>query len=222
MGQDNCRAVRVPMLVYITENTNDVHMSIRTGHTAKEEGGLSLWIPRCVCIPHLETLGTRLEDEKKACQRGQWDALGNVLLGSTRMLLWDAPHLSIVGDHENHLMEAIFPYCCGLFQQDYLPWYTVYIHILKKKKKLQEWFKENNNVFVMVTWPSNSPDVYLIKPLWDVLDNHSDPWRPQIPKSTLMGLVSPYLNVSGIFWQQMGTNLFFFYLRVLFLCLPLL
>lgn len=31
----------------------------------------------CVCITHLETLDTSLEDEKKACEGGQWDTLGN-------------------------------------------------------------------------------------------------------------------------------------------------
>lgn len=64
---------------------------------------------------------TSLTQKHLACQRGQWDALGIVLLGSTRMLLWDVPHLSTVGDHVHPLMEAIFLYCC--VQQDYLPWY---------------------------------------------------------------------------------------------------
>lgn len=72
------------------------------------------------------------------------------------------------------------------FQQDYLPWYK------EGGGMVKEWFKDNNNnAFVVLTWPSNSPYLYLIKPLWDVLDNQSDPWRPQIPKPTLMGLATP-------------------------------
>lgn len=72
-----------------------------------------------------------------------------------------------------------------------------------------------------LTSPSNSPDVYLIQPLLDVQDNQSDSWRPQFPKPTLMGLASPHRDVQEYFGSQLRPN-FFFYLRVLFLCLTLL
>lgn len=88
------------------------------------------------------------------------------------------------------------------------------ITLILKKTKVQEWFKEKNNACVRLTWLSNPPYLCLIKPLWDVLDYLSGGPRFQ-------SLASPYLDVSGVFWQQMASQRLFD-LRVLFLCLPLL
>lgn len=82
-------------------------------------------------------------------------------------------------------------------------------HLSVVKEIVQEWFKENNCAFVVLTSPSNSPDVYLIQPLLDVQDNQSDPWRPQFPKPTLMGLASPHRDVQEYFGSQLRPNLFF-------------
>ncbi|KAK3531714.1 hypothetical protein QTP70_025948, partial [Hemibagrus guttatus] len=39
-----------------------------------------------------------------------------------------------------------------------------------KAKMVQEWFDEHNNMFEVLTWPPNSPDLSPIERLWDVLD----------------------------------------------------
>ncbi|KAK3512777.1 hypothetical protein QTP70_025307 [Hemibagrus guttatus] len=39
-----------------------------------------------------------------------------------------------------------------------------------KAKMVQEWFDEHNNEFEVLTWSPNSPDLYPIEHLWDMLD----------------------------------------------------
>lgn len=39
-------------------------------------------------------------------------------------------------------------------------------------RKIQRIFEEHEKEFMVLTWPSNVPDLRLIKHLWDVLDKH--------------------------------------------------
>ena len=104
--------------------------------------------------------GTRMHYEKKACQRRQCDALGNVLLGNLGCChpcgcYFDTYHLP------KHccrpFMGTVFHDGCGLFQHDNA--------LCHKAKMVQEWFGEHNNNFEALTWLSNSPDLSPIEPL---------------------------------------------------------
>lgn len=83
-------------------------------------------------------------------------------------------------------------------------------HLSVVKEIVQKWFKKNNSAFVVLTSPSNSPDVYLIQPLLDVQENQSDPWRPQFPKPTLMGLASPHHMFRNILAANCDQTFFLF------------
>ena len=71
-----------------------------------------------------------------------------------------ATYLNIVADHIHPLTATVFP-GSGLFQQDRVPWLTA--------KMVQEWFKEHDKEFRVLTWPANSPDLNPNKHLWGMI-----------------------------------------------------
>ena len=91
-----------------------------------------------------------------------WEPLGPAIL--VDVFLTCPTYLSIVADHEQPFMEAVFPDGCGLLQQDNVPCH--------KAKMVQERFEEHNNAFEVLTWPSNSQDLNTIE--------HGDTWRPHL------------------------------------------
>ena len=95
-------------------------------------------------------------------------------------------------------MAMVFPDGSGLFQEDNAPCHTAHI--------VREWFEEHDEVFTVLHWPPNSPDLNPIEHLWDVLDRQVRSTAPpprnlqdlkdlllmfwcQIPQDTFRGLV---------------------------------
>ncbi|XP_053084513.1 endoplasmic reticulum protein SC65 isoform X3 [Pangasianodon hypophthalmus] len=153
--------------------------------------------------------GTRTHYGKKTSWQRQCDALGNVLLGNLESwhscgCYFDTDHLpKHCLDQVHSFMATVFPNGNCLFQQDNVPSHTA--------KIVQEWFEEHDKEFKVLTWPPNSPDLNLIKHLWDV---HGGPTSKlqdlnflllsswcQIPEHTFRCLVESILQ-----WDSFGST----------------
>ncbi|KAL0181699.1 hypothetical protein M9458_024105, partial [Cirrhinus mrigala] len=149
---------------------------------------------------------------KKASQRRQCDALGNIqlgILGSCHpcgCYFDTTTYLSIVADYAQPFMKTGFPHGCAF---------------LHKAKMVQEWFEEHNEIEVLI-WPKISLDLNPIEHLWDVLNKQvrsmealprnlqdvNDLLRTswcQIPQHTFRGLVHALMG-QGYFGSKRGTN----------------
>ncbi|GBN24958.1 hypothetical protein AVEN_210173-1 [Araneus ventricosus] len=73
-------------------------------------------------------------------------------------------YLSIVADQENPYMATVYPANDGVFQQD-----NVTCHV---PKIVRAWFEEHDEVFQLLPWLPNSPDLNHCENLWDHLDRH--------------------------------------------------
>lgn len=58
-------------------------------------------------------------------------------------------YLKIVADHVHSFMATVFPGSIGLLQQDDAPCHTA--------KFFQEWFKEQEKEFNVLSWPPDFP-----------------------------------------------------------------
>ncbi|MCI4382560.1 hypothetical protein PGIGA_G00016250 [Pangasianodon gigas] len=154
----------------------------------------------------------RGEDRAPGCTMGRRQAgSGSVMLWA--MFCWETlsqgihvdvtltrtTYLNIIADP---FMATVFPNGSSLFQQDNVPCHTA--------KIVQEWFEERDKEFKVLIWPPNSPDLNLIKHLWDVLDKQVRSMKApphnlqdlkgllltswcQIPQHTFRGLVESML-----------------------------
>ena len=101
--------------------------------------------------------GTRMHYMKKTSRGGSgmlwamicWEVLGPAI--HVDVTLTRTTYLNIVADHIHPFMEMVFPDVCGLFQQDNA--------LCHKAKMAQEWFKEHNSTFEVLTCPPNSQDL---------------------------------------------------------------
>ena len=71
-------------------------------------------------------------------------------------------YLSLVADHVHPFMTTVYTSSDGYFQQD-----NASCH---KAQIISNWLLEHDNVFTVLQWPPQSPDLNPIKPLWDVVE----------------------------------------------------
>ena len=103
-------------------------------------------------------------------------------------------YLNIVADQVHPFMTMVFPDGSSLFQQDNAPCHTAHI--------VREWFEEHDEVFMVLPWPPNSPDLNPIEHLWDVLDQQVR--STAAPPQNLQDLKDLLL----IFWCQIPQSTF--------------
>ena len=89
-----------------------------------------------------------------------WETLGPAI--HVDVSLTRVTYLNIVADQVHPFMAMVFPDGSGLFQQDNAPCHTAHI--------VRECFEEHYEVFTVLPWLPNAPDLNLIEHLWDVLD----------------------------------------------------
>ena len=121
-----------------------------------------------------------------------WEALGPAIYVDVN--LTRVTYLNIVADQVHPFMAMVFPDGSGLFQQDNAPCHTAHL--------VREWFEEHDEVFMVLPWPTNSPDLNPIEHLWDVLDRQVR--STAAPPRNLQDLKDLLL----IFWCQIPQDTF--------------
>jgi hypothetical protein len=90
-----------------------------------------------------------------------WYSAGPIFIVNGRNTASD--YVDIVGNQVHPTVQMFFPNNDAVFQDDNSPMPTA--------RSVQSWFEEHEDAFQHLSWPAQSPDLYIIKILWSVLQS---------------------------------------------------
>jgi hypothetical protein len=85
--------------------------------------------------------------------------------------------MDILDNQVHAMVRMLFPNNDAVFQDDNLPIHTA--------NSVRSWFKEHEDVPQHLSWPAQSPDLNILRPLWSALESRV---RSRIPPPSLKQL----------------------------------